>query len=170
MQRLHRPDLRGSEAVGRICASALQAGHVKALLAGHRVGHEVVLDAVRFVTGCQHRCVHQLNLGAWQPRIAHGRQAGPGADVLQARPVDDRHAAENAIKVIGVTLRHREPFPAAFRAAHKVQLVRRAAISPLCQRHRDITHLLVRGVREVDKGFIVRRKGLGRNARRILVA
>ena len=76
---------------------------------------------------------------------------GGNPPCLQTRPVDDRHAAENFVEILRVSLRHRQPFAATFGTAQGTQLGRALPITALHQIDGNVTHFLVRREREIDQ-------------------
>ena len=90
--------------------------------------------------------------------------------MLQAGPVDHRHARENAVEIVGIALRHGQPFAPAFGRSHEVQFCRRIAVGAQHQRHGGIAHLLVGAMREVLERLVIERKHLRRLAGLGLVA
>ena len=70
-------------------------------------------------------CTSFTCAGRSQPSPIVG-EAVARAGVLQAGPVDHRHAAENAVEIVRVALRHGQAFAPAFGDADEVQLLRRA--------------------------------------------
>ena len=65
-----------------------------------------------------------LTLRGRNPAFAHQREPVAQSDVLQPGPMDHRDAAEDAVEVVGIALRHRQAFAAAFGTADEIQLRR----------------------------------------------
>jgi len=90
--------------------------------------------------------------------------------VLQAGPIDDGHAGEDPVEVLRIALGYRQSLPPALGGAHKVGLLRRAAVGSLYKSPGRVVNFLVGGVSEVAEGFVVQREGLRRFAGLGLVA
>ena len=90
--------------------------------------------------------------------------------MLQSDPVDDGHAGKDAVKVIGITLRHRQRLATAFRRSHEIQFGRRVAVGAQHQGDGGIPHPLVGAMRKILERLVIERKHLRRLARLGLVA
>ena len=90
--------------------------------------------------------------------------------MLQSNPVDDGHAGKDAVKIIGIALRHRQRLAAAFRRSHEIQLCWRVAVGAHHQGDGGVPHALVGSMRKILERLVVERKHLRRLARLGLVA
>ena len=90
--------------------------------------------------------------------------------MLQSNPVDDGHPGKDAVKIIGIALRHRQRLATAFRRSHEIQLGRRVAVGAHHQGDGGVPHPLVGPIRKILERLVVERKHLRRLARLGLVA
>jgi len=144
VKRVDRCNLRFAQAlVAALAGGTAQGIDTEFRLAADGILHQPVFRAVGLVASRQHGLGHEFDLRRAYPAVAHGRQSRLGPGMLQADPVDHGHARENPVEIVGVALRHGQPFAAAFRRSHEIQLGRRIAVGAHHHRHRCIPHLLV---------------------------
>ena len=172
MQRLDRGDLGiGQALIAALARRAAQRLRLEFRLAADRIlnGAEssepsALSQACRTAFATSSTCAGRIQPS---PMVD---QARPRPGMLQADPVDDGHACEDAVEVVRVTLRHRQALAAAFRRSHEIQFGRRIAVGAHHQGNGGVAHPLVGAMRKILEGFVVERKELRRFARLGLMA
>lgn len=171
VQGLDRPDLRvGETLIAALARGAAQRLDLEGGLAADGVLNQLIVGAVGLVACRPHGLTDELHLRRIDPARTHGDETRPRAGVLQADPVDDGDAGEDAVEIIRVALRHGQAFAAALGRAHEVHLLGFLAVGAVHQPNSRIAHLLVGAVSEILEGFVIQRKDLRRLALLGLVA
>ena len=140
------------------------AGKARKILlrqAGARIGDQLVANAIVGVASGQSSVVNQLDVRRTEPSVPHGDDAGLRAGVIERRPIDHRHACEDAIEIRRIALCHGQRLAPTLGRAHEVELRGMLAVGLAHDRDGGVAHLLVGGMREVDEGLVVEREPSG---------
>ena len=150
---IHRRNLRRRQATILLAALALDGLHVEH--AGARIGHDPVGEAIERIALLHHR----LGENAARGRIEHRRLdllrigihllRDGGERRRDAHEVDSGCACDDAIKIVGIALRHHQRLPSAIGAACEVGAIALPPIACIHQRLGRLARAVDRGVRVV---------------------